>query len=244
MPELLSNTFFTDWIDQPIVEYVNQFVRRSTTFDYGVILVSFNQLIKSGWMMIVLWWAWHRSTPPEALARTRTQVLGVFVGCFLSMALARGLALLLPMRLRPMHEPNLRFTLPHGMSPLELDGWSSFPSDHAALFGALATGIFFIHRAWGGLALLHTLLFICFPRLYMGLHYPTDLLLGGLLGMASAALGQLATASRRWSNGLLNLAQRWPAYFYPAFFLVSYQLADMFVSLRYLLEAIKNFFVD
>jgi undecaprenyl-diphosphatase len=244
MPDLLSTTFFTDWIDRPIVAYVNQFVRQSTTFDYGVILVSFNQLLKSGWLMMVLWWMWYRQADLATKTRRQQQVMGVFVGCFLAMATTRALALLLPMRLRPLHEPSLGFTLPHGMSPMELDGWSSLPSDHAAMFFALAAGIIYFHRSLGGLALLHVLIVICFPRLYMGLHYPTDLALGGLVGIITAAIGQFATVGRPWSSWVLNLAYRWPAYFYPAFFLVSYQMADMFISVRYLLEAVKNFFVD
>jgi hypothetical protein len=59
-----------------------------------------------------------------------------------------------------------------------LSGWSSFPSDHACLFFALATGLCLISPVIGGLALLHASLIVSLPRIYLGLHYPTDVLAG------------------------------------------------------------------
>lgn len=106
------------------------------------------------------------------------------------MLIARVMALTLPMRLRPIHEETLAFLPPHGMekATLEFEGWSSFPSDHAFLFFALGTGFLFVSRKAGILALAYTTLFIAFPRMYLGLHYPTDILVGGLIGIIVAVL--------------------------------------------------------
>jgi undecaprenyl-diphosphatase len=64
-----------------------------------------------------------------------------------------------------------------------LTSWSSFPSDHAMLWMAVATGIFLVWRGIGVLAILYTVLFICVPRAYLGFHYPTDLLVGAAVGI-------------------------------------------------------------
>ena len=77
--------------------------------------------------------------------------------------------------------------MPYGMSTERLYGWSSFPSDHAILFMALAVAIFLASRRFGWLALTYTTLCIIGPRVYLGWHWPTDVLAGALLGAAFAA---------------------------------------------------------
>ncbi|AJE41386.1 phosphatase PAP2 family protein [Streptomyces nodosus] len=63
----------------------------------------------------------------------------------------------------------------------------SFVSDHATLTMAMAAGLFVAHRTFGliglGLALLEG-----FCRVYMGVHYPTDVVGGFALGTAVALL--------------------------------------------------------
>ncbi|MFJ4473354.1 phosphatase PAP2 family protein [Streptomyces sp. NPDC089424] len=70
----------------------------------------------------------------------------------------------------------------------------SFVSDHATIAMALGVGLFVAHRTFGlvgiGLALLEG-----FCRVYMGVHYPTDVVGGFALGTAVALLlSPLATA--------------------------------------------------
>ncbi len=61
----------------------------------------------------------------------------------------------------------------------------SFPSGHAtAAFGA-ATAIFLNHKRWGIAALVFALI-VGFSRLYLYVHYPTDVLCGMLLGIGVA----------------------------------------------------------
>jgi undecaprenyl-diphosphatase len=63
----------------------------------------------------------------------------------------------------------------------------SFVSDHATLTMAIAVGLFVANRRFGmvgiGLALLEG-----FCRVYMGVHYPTDVVGGFALGTAVALL--------------------------------------------------------
>jgi undecaprenyl-diphosphatase len=58
----------------------------------------------------------------------------------------------------------------------------SFPSNGAAVLAAVATAIWFVNRKAGGLLYFLTFLW-CFARLYCGIHYLTDLVVGVLIGI-------------------------------------------------------------
>jgi undecaprenyl-diphosphatase len=60
--------------------------------------------------------------------------------------------------------------------------WSSFPSDTAAFAFALSVGVLMIWGRWGWLAILYSLVVICIPRVYLGYHYPSDIVAGALIG--------------------------------------------------------------
>ncbi|HMN99307.1 MAG TPA: phosphatase PAP2 family protein [Miltoncostaeaceae bacterium] len=66
-------------------------------------------------------------------------------------------------------------------------GDPSFPSDHAAASVAIAVVVFLAHRRLGAVALALAGL-VCIARVYVGAHYPTDVLGGALIGAAVAAL--------------------------------------------------------
>ena len=112
-------------------------------------------------------------------------------------ARVRLLAQVLPFRVRPIYNPDLHLHFPSaGLRAATLQAWSSFPSDHAMLWMAIATGIFIIARRVGVFALLYAVVFICVPRAYLGFHYPTDLIAGAAIGIALAWLTRDAIRSR------------------------------------------------
>lgn len=61
----------------------------------------------------------------------------------------------------------------------------SFPSGHAAFFFALATGVYFHSKKWG-IALFFIASIITISRVIAGVHYPSDILGGILIGIACA----------------------------------------------------------
>lgn len=65
---------------------------------------------------------------------------------------------------------------------------SSFPSTHSAWAFGGATAIFLNHRR-AGLAVLFVAALIAFSRLYLFLHFPTDVLAGMALGVCMGFLG-------------------------------------------------------
>ncbi|HEY0518335.1 MAG TPA: phosphatase PAP2 family protein [Ilumatobacteraceae bacterium] len=64
----------------------------------------------------------------------------------------------------------------------------SFPSDHATVVGAVAVGLLFANRRWGIVASLLAVL-MAFTRVYVGAHYPADVVAGLALGAIVATAG-------------------------------------------------------
>lgn len=68
---------------------------------------------------------------------------------------------------------------------------ASFPSGHAQLSAALYGGFAFGKKGvFRKIAYFFLLLFICIARVYLGVHYPTDVLTGAFLGLLAAAFWQ------------------------------------------------------
>jgi undecaprenyl-diphosphatase len=59
----------------------------------------------------------------------------------------------------------------------------SFPSGHAGSSFAAATAIFCMSKSKGRIAALVLAVLIAFSRLYIGIHYPTDVLAGTVTGI-------------------------------------------------------------
>jgi undecaprenyl-diphosphatase len=72
----------------------------------------------------------------------------------------------------------------------------SFPSDHATGAFALALGVWLYDRTLGALLLVVSAV-LALARVYVGTHYPGDVLAGALIGMAVAGLLYLLRPSRR-----------------------------------------------
>lgn len=85
---------------------------------------------------------------------------------------------------------------------------ASFPSDHATAAFAIAVAILLRKRAWG-IAVLVLAAILSVGRVAVGVHYPSDVLAGAVLG-AAAALALWAPALRGRVDALSDfLGERW-----------------------------------
>ncbi|MEK9157757.1 MAG: phosphatase PAP2 family protein [Patescibacteria group bacterium] len=62
---------------------------------------------------------------------------------------------------------------------------SSFPSGHTIFVFALATGVYLYNKKWGGWYILLACL-VGFSRVFVGVHWPLDIMAGAVLGIATA----------------------------------------------------------
>jgi undecaprenyl-diphosphatase len=81
----------------------------------------------------------------------------------------------------------------------------SFPSDHAAAAFAIAFAVLAFSR-WAGAAFLAAATLVGLSRVALGMHYPSDVLAGALVGLAAAAL--VTTLGRLWLERLVVLVSR------------------------------------
>jgi membrane-associated phospholipid phosphatase len=183
-------------------------------------------------MILMFFWVWFYPGPET---RTRRQVLiSTLVACVLALAIGRLMVSSLPVRLRPNDNPVFHFTVA-AFSPKDHPE-SSFPSDHAVLFIALATGIFLASRRAGSVALGYAVAVICFPRLWLGFHFLSDLLVGAFIGAGFVLLFNWHKLRSAITRPLLAVLDSAPQIFYTALFLFSYQVAEIFDPPRNLFD--------
>ena len=178
--------------------------------------------------------------PGQDRSFSRSRLLALMVVSVISIFAGRVLAILLPYRLRPLHAEGLDLQLPISVTRAALDGWSSFPSDHAVFYASLVVGFWMINRSVGMLMALHALIVIGFARVYMLFHYPTDILAGALVGggISLILLPGLAALLRRAQADWI--IENYPQYAYPLIFLMLMQMATMFNSARDLVKAMVS----
>ena len=101
-----------------------------------------------------------------------------------------------PARLRPMHTPELE-GLVH---TVRMGGRYGTVSAHAATMTALAVlSIPTVRRAWFAALVIAATAAICYSRIYLGYHFPFDILLGAATGAVTggAALAAMRAAAKR-----------------------------------------------
>lgn len=134
----------------------------------GVVL--FAGLLLAGW-----WLARTRGTP------AMTAALWAPLGMLLAVAVNQPVG-------NAVHEARPYSVLPHVLVLVPRSHDFSFPSDHAVMAGAVAAGVWLVSRRLGLVALALALL-MAFDRVYVGAHFPLDVVAGLLLGAVVTLVG-------------------------------------------------------
>lgn len=147
----------TGWLHAPATAYAK----------YG--LVIFAALLLAGWWMA-------RSRPAGVMAAALLAPVSTLLAVAVNQPIIRHVA-----------ESRPYVVHPSALVLVSKTADPSFPSDHAAMAGAVAAGLFLV--SWRlGLAATVCALTMAFVRVYVGVHYPQDVLAGLGVGAAVALL--------------------------------------------------------
>ena len=225
-------------MDDFIINILNTLANIAFFFTKVMALIVSNKLVKGGVIVAVLWYLWFNEKSKNS--NNREKIISTLYGCIIAIVVGRGLANLLPFRARPLLNPEFDFNYKIA-SLSSLETWSSFPSDHAVLFFSLATGVFLVSKKWGIISYFYVLFVICFPRIYLGLHYPTDILAGAIIGISIIWGISVLKIFKRFSGKTLALSFKFPGLFYVCFFILSYQIASLFDESRNLVSPLLHY---
>lgn len=141
--------------------------------DYGVAVFA--------GLLLLSWWLARRESDLGRVAASLWAPVGALLALGLNQFLVAAVA-----------ESRPYTVLPHALVLVSRSSDYSFPSDHAVMAGAVAAGVLLIHRRLGlvgiGLAVL-----MAATRVYVGAHFPLDVVVGLLVG-ATVALASYVLA--------------------------------------------------
>jgi len=228
-----------DRFDLVVIRFLNAYAQHSWKFDAFMVVLLRNDLLKGVVIMALFWWGWLGKHNDEVRERA-VLFYGMLAGTFGVLA-TRVSVHFLPFVERPLHNPDLNFRLPYTLNPQALAGWSSFPSDHMVLYACVAVALLMVNRPLGIAALCYTLIFIGTPRIYAGIHYPTDIVAGFLLGILLALFVRINWIRRLTTGWGMSWMEAFPGSFYAFMFICTYGMAEVFTSSRELVEGLTHF---
>ena len=213
-------------VDAYVSEGVNRLASQNGVINHAVLIASEATIATGALMIGLVWCCWFSDSDKAA----RERLLLGFGAVLITAVLSRALQLSLPLRLRPLHDAMSGFQPLPGIDPTLAHHWGSFPSDHAALFFALVAVVWQRSR-WLGLVALVSALYGTLPRIYLGLHYFSDVAAGALFGIGFVLMFE-HYGPRVWAQRSFAWEQRLPGMFYGAAFLVSFEVATLFEDIR------------
>jgi membrane-associated phospholipid phosphatase len=169
---------------------------------FKIALLATDKWADLAFLATIAWlWFWPpRGADGNTLLDSRGRLILLGAGASCAYVLARVLAIHFD-RTRPFATYLPVHGVPGAFENLRTFG--AFPSDHAALLGAIPVGF----AEWGsalGLvwAVLAALLLLV--RVAVGFHYPSDMLVGTLLGMVAAAASMALYNRKGWWYRMAN----------------------------------------
>lgn len=159
-------------MDLFIFHLINQYAFRYFWLDvFGIFLACYFEYIVLCCLLLFLF--------ERTLKRWKVVVSSLLSAVFARFVIVSLIRWFLP-RARPFIENSVNLLLEHSGEP-------SFPSGHAAFYFAISTVVYYHNKIAGVFFFLATI-YICVARIFVGIHWPSDILAGALVGIFSGWL--------------------------------------------------------
>jgi undecaprenyl-diphosphatase len=177
-------------IDYNVFSVVNGLVGKIKILDTVMILIAkYGPLVFDAALVVL----WFRGKNYLSVMRNRRRAIYAAVSALIALAINQVVGYTW-FRDRPyIHHPD------HLLLPVSPD--PSFPSDHAAGGFSISTAILFEHRFLGAVLVVFAAI-LAAARVYVGIHYPSDVLGGAIIGIIAAVITELI-------KGLLERPIHW-----------------------------------
>lgn len=141
-------------------------------------------------IILLSWWWYEKGWKTKGMHQWIFEIMEIIV----SVMGAWGITFLLKTW---THAPRPFVTFPEIHPMIQESPFSSFPSGHATLYFALATGIYLLHPRLGKVYLVLATM-VALSRVILGVHYPRDIVVGAGIGVvASLLIWKLCSGMRK-----------------------------------------------
>jgi undecaprenyl-diphosphatase len=165
--------------DISIFQYINGFAGRSAALDFfGIFLAAYLQYVLGAVLLVLLFW------PKKELAKNRLMVTMGLAAALAARWIVKTLIVLAYARPRPF----VFLPAAHKLIPnYAFENFQSFPSGHMLFFFALSTVLFAFNKKLGSWFFAASAI-MGVARIFAGMHWPSDILIGAMLGVLVGAL--------------------------------------------------------
>jgi membrane-associated phospholipid phosphatase len=167
-------------VDTQIFQVINWFAGLTPWLHTPMLIVTTYGVVLFAALLLGGWWLARRQANPGVMAAAVWAPIGVLLALGINQPISGAVGEIRPCR-----------ALSHivVLAPCAKD--SSFPSDHAVMAGAAAIGLLVVTRRVLAWVTVTAALLIAFSRVYVGAHYPQDVLAGLALGAVVSVAGYL-----------------------------------------------------
>ena len=226
-------------LDMSVINFIHNHLHKNYTIDEILKFFTNSIFFQGGFLIMVFYWLWF--LPEEKGKKDRRIIIMIALfSSFVAIFFGRVIVNLLPFRIRPLRDPSLALDFALDSQSNYVDNLSSFPSDHAVLFFSMAAGLYFVSKKAGILAFIYSTLITNLTRVYFYYHYLTDVIAGAIIGISITYLLCHSSWMKKMAEKVYPYCEQKPQYFYPVFFLITYQLASLFGDIRETLTFLRR----
>ncbi|MFB3921522.1 MAG: phosphatase PAP2 family protein [Terriglobia bacterium] len=175
-----------------MVTLLASLLQRSKLFDLAIQSGIRHDVLGGFWFaaaLFVFWLQAARGNDPQKRVRILTVLVGSIFTVILTLVASSVISWPQPIRHHDLA----------GLFPKYIDRnpiTNSFPSQSTALYASIAAGVYSLHKVTGTLLWTAVILFVAFPRMYVGGHYLSDVIAGLLLALLGYAIARYGLESR------------------------------------------------